>query len=304
MGSSARAFQTTEPDSRPSDRRRVSVVCIFFDGEDFLSEAIDSVLRQSLTDFELILVDDGSSDASGAIARKYADRDPARTRLLTHPGCVNRGMSASRNLGLARAAGEFVCFIDADDVWRPDKLRDQVELLDAHPEAGMVCGRVNYWSSWSGGLDRLVATGPRRGGTTTPPCTLLELYPLGTDHAPCPSDVMVRRELIDAVGRFEEEFTGMFEDQAFFAKVYLAAPVLFVGDVWLDYRQHPASSVAESFGSGTYAAHRRGFLDWLAGYVASREVDRRGEIEAAIARARRDLERPLAARIRRRLTGR
>jgi hypothetical protein len=105
-------------------------------------------------------------------------------------------------------------------------------------------------------------------------------------------------------GGFEDAFTGMFEDQVFFAKLYLAAPVLFSGEVWLDYRQHPDSSVAEAFRSGSYATARRRFLDWLPSHLADCSGPERDRIETAIARARRDLDRPLLARIRRRIVGR
>lgn len=296
MDEPVRAF----PDRAPPPR--VTVICIVYNGERFLQEALDSVLAQSFRDFELIVVDDGSSDASGAIAEEYARRDPGRVVALSHPGGANRGMSASRNLGLAHARGEYLCFIDSDDVWRTAKLAEQVRLLDAMPEVGMLCGRVNYWRSWTGGRDRLIPTGPPCGGILSPPDTLLAIYPLGSTHAPCPSDVMVRCALARAVGGFEDAFTGMFEDQVFFAKLYLTVPVLFSREVWLEYRQHPGSSMVETFRSGSYAAARRRFLDWLASYLADGSGS--APIRAAIARARRDLERPLLTRLRRRLIGR
>ena len=143
------------PDTTP----RVSIITIFLNAERFLDEAIQSALGQSLTDFELILVDDGSTDGSTLIARKYANRDCGRVRYLEHPGHVNRGMSASRNLGLQHARGELITFIDADDVWRRAKLLEQAAILDAHPELMMVCGAARYWRSWAGGQDEIVRGG-------------------------------------------------------------------------------------------------------------------------------------------------
>ena len=92
-------------------RPRVSVVLIFLDAERFLREAIESVLAQTFSAWELLLVDDGSTDGSSEIARCYAAEHPGAIRYLTHPGRENRGMSASRNLGIGAAAGEFVAFI-------------------------------------------------------------------------------------------------------------------------------------------------------------------------------------------------
>ena len=132
------------------DRPRVSAVVIFLNEERFLGEAIASVRSQSLDGWELLLVDDGSTDASAALAREAAASEPERIRYLEHPGHANRGMSASRNLGLAATRGEFVAFLDADDVWLPERLERAVALLDAHPEAEMVYGRTQYWRSWSG----------------------------------------------------------------------------------------------------------------------------------------------------------
>src|SRR4051812_33913704 len=102
----ARGAMTTPP--------RVSVVMIFLDAEEFIREAIQSVADQTVDSWELLLVDDGSTDGSTEMALRYLAEDPARIRLLHHPGGVNRGMSASRNLGLREARGEFVTFLDAD----------------------------------------------------------------------------------------------------------------------------------------------------------------------------------------------
>lgn len=282
---------------------RVSIVCIFYDAERFLAEALDSVLAQDFADWELLLVDDGSSDSSTGIALEYAAKPGKRIRYLDHPGHANRGMSASRNLGLAQGHGEFVAFIDADDVWRPSKLTDQVALLEGMPEVGMVCGAVNYWRSWSGGTDRLVPTGVP-DTVSHAPQTALALYPLGQAHAPCPSDIMARRALVEAVGGFEEQFEGFYEDQAFFAKVYLATSVLFSREVWLDYRQHPDSSVSRTLRQGGYRQTRRRFLDWLAEYVSERGLSGEERIKEAIARAHEGVDRPLWARLARRMAGR
>src|ERR1043165_10106697 len=103
----------------------VTAITIFLNEEKFLVEAVESVLAQSSQDWELLLVDDGSSDGSTEIARSYAERHPDRIRRLEHPGHANRGMSASRNLGVSQARGRYVGFLDADDVWLPGQLAEQ-----------------------------------------------------------------------------------------------------------------------------------------------------------------------------------
>jgi glycosyltransferase involved in cell wall biosynthesis len=251
-------------------RPRVSVITIFFNGEAFLAEAIESVIAQSFNDWELLLVDDGSGPAATAIAKEYSARHPEKIRYHEHPSHVNRGMSATRNLGIRHARGEYIAFIDADDVWSPSKLSHQLAVLDAHPEVGMVCGAVTYWNSWSAGRDVSRQTGHRQDVVVHPPEATLALYPLGTALAPCPSDVVVRANILRALGGFEEHFTGinqMYEDQAFFAKVYLSVAVYFCSKTSLKYREHPNSCVSAVKRAGMYEPVREYFLRWLEVYL-------------------------------------
>lgn len=248
----------------------ISVVTIFLNGEAFIAEAIDSVLAQSFRSFELILVDDGSTDASSAIAWRYAENHPDRVRYIDHPEHANRGMSASRNAGISAAHGDLIAFIDADDVWLPDKLRDQVSIFDAYPQVGMVAGATYYWDSWEGGEDRTVMVGHIQNQVIGPPGALLSLYPLGKAPAPCPSCLIVRRSVIESVGGFEASYVGrlqMYEDQAFLAKVYLRTSVYFSDRTWFKYRQHDSSCMAKNLKDGNYNAVRQHFLAWFARYL-------------------------------------
>src|SRR5215218_5812117 len=97
-----------------SSESLVSVIIIFLDAERFIEEAIESVFAQTYDDWELLLVDDGSTDGDTRIALEYAEQNPGRVRYLQHPGHQNRGMSASRNLGIGSARGEYIAFLDAD----------------------------------------------------------------------------------------------------------------------------------------------------------------------------------------------
>ncbi|UVF18417.1 glycosyltransferase family 2 protein [Microvirga terrae] len=253
-------------------RPRISTILIFLNGEAFLDAAIKSVMAQSFSDFELLLCDDGSEQAASEIAKAWAAEHPKKIRYLEHEGHANHGMSATRNLGLEAARGEFIAFIDADDVWRTDKLSEQIDIMDAHPELGMVCGVVNYWRSWTGGDDVLTPTGHAQNTVVRPPEASLALYPLGKAVAPCPSDMLLRRAAVDAVGRFEVQFRGAYEDQAFLAKLYLAWPIYFSDRTWIDYRQHAASCTSLLFeheGTRTdrYNEVRYSFLTWFDGYL-------------------------------------
>jgi glycosyltransferase involved in cell wall biosynthesis len=255
----------------------VSVVVIFWNAEPFIQEAIESVLAQTYPAWELLLVDDGSSDGSTSCARRYADRHPERVRCLEHAGHANLGMSASRNLGVRRARGSYVAFLDADDVWFPNALEDQVAILEAHPEAGMLYGPIQWWYSWTGtpedrDRDYVERLGVPANTVVRPP-RLLPLFL--RDKAAVPSGILVRREIVEAVGGFEDAFRGEYEDQVFCAKVCLDAPVFASGTCWYRYRQHADSCVMRGQRSGDTDAARRRFLNWLARYLAERTVQAR-----------------------------
>lgn len=262
-----------------NERPLVSVVIIFLDAERFIAEAIESVVAQTYDRWELLLVDDGSTDGSTAIARRYARERPGQVRYLEHEGHRNRGMSASRNLGVRHGGGRYVAFLDSDDVWMPDKLERHVAILEAHPSAGMVVGAAAYWRTWTG--NRLVKDVVLPIGA--PPDTLIEpprlfrlLYPLGRGTAPCPSDFVLRRQVVERVGGFEEHFRGpyqLYEDQAFLAKVYLGTPVFVSGACLLKYRQHPESCVSAVTAAGQYHTVRSFFLRWFEDYLSRRGLE-------------------------------
>lgn len=266
---------------------RVSAIVIFLDEERFLEEAIASVRAQSLRNWELLLVDDGSSDRSPEIARRHADADPAHVRYLHHPGRVNRGMSASRNLGLAESRGEFVAFLDADDVWLPARLERGVSLLEANPRAAMAYGRTLYWRNWAhgAGKDWLQPHGFRAETTIDPP-ELLRMYLEGRAALPCMGSLTIRRQAAVDSGGFVDEFAGLYEDQAFLARFCLDHAVYVSDEQWDLYRQHPDSACATAARSEAAERARSRYHDWLAALLEARGL-RETPLGAAAARARR-----------------
>jgi glycosyltransferase involved in cell wall biosynthesis len=118
---------------------RVSCIIPVFNGERYLAETLDSVFAQTHRVFEVIVADDGSTDRSAEIARSFAGVQ-----------CVpqaNAGHAAARNLGLSIATGDFVAFVDADDLWHPEKLARQLARFDARPELGVAFTHLeNFWS--------------------------------------------------------------------------------------------------------------------------------------------------------------
>lgn len=274
----------------------VSVVTIFLNAERFIEDAIQSVLAQTYHDWELLLVDDGSVDRSAEIAKQNAAQSPETVRYLHHDNLRNRGMSASRNLGIRHARGAYVAFLDADDVWRPDKLRQQVAILESHPEAAMVYGVSQRWYSWTGdpedaGRDYTPRPGLPSDAVVEPP-TLLRLFLQKEVSTPGTCSVIARREVIEQVGGFEEEFPGMYEDQAFYAKVCLEAPVYVSTECWDRYRRHPGSCRVTVKRDGQYHLARLKYLRWLREYLLARGAEDPGvwrALDAEIWRSRHPL---------------
>jgi glycosyltransferase involved in cell wall biosynthesis/SAM-dependent methyltransferase len=275
----------------------VSAVICFLDAERFLREAIGSVYAQGFPDWELLLVDDGSRDGSRAIAEAAARERPERVRVLEHPGRANRGISASRNLGLRAARGRYLAFLDADDVWLPDKLERQVALLEGRPDVAMTYGPSWRWHGWTGRpsdalRDRPCATGLPPGTAVEPPHLLAHFLRRRGEWVPAICSLLVRREVAEAVGGFAEEFHDLFEDQAFLARVCLEHRVLVTGECTDRYRQHADSCCATAAARGDYDPElpnpaRGRYLRFLAELVAAR-----GGADPELARALRRELRP------------
>ena len=113
----------------------ISIIMPAFDAERTIRDSVQSVLDQTYRDWELLIIDDGSSDGTGRAARSLAESDP-RIRVFTDR--VNRGVSESRNFGIRNARGEWIAFLDSDDLWTPVKLQKQVERIRTDPSADLV----------------------------------------------------------------------------------------------------------------------------------------------------------------------
>jgi glycosyltransferase involved in cell wall biosynthesis len=254
----------------------VSVVTIFFNSEKFIQEAIESVLAQTYDNWEFLLVDDGSIDGSREIALQYAQEYPRNVRYLEHPGHRNRGMSASRNLGIRNAKGEYLAFLDSDDVWLPHKLEQQISLLHSQPEIGMIYEAAQFWSSWTKNPEDFHKDFVQEFGASNvvinPPRLLLTLLSSGEACMPCTCSMLLRRSVVDCVGGFEEAFRGMCEDLAFCVKVGIKAPV-FVSSGFLSRRRvHPESCLFDAIRKGQYHLARLEFLEWVARYLSEHQV--------------------------------
>ena len=176
---------------------RVTVVIPVYNAAGFVRRAVDSVLAQTFTDLELLVVDDGSRDATRDVLATYGPR----LRLLTQ---ANAGPAAARNHGLRQARGEVVAFLDADDGWLPDKLALQVALLDARPEVGF-CSTATRVVDQAGAP---AGDWPCCAGEAPMPDLL---FMRSAAVSGSTSGVLARRALLLDAGGFDERLRG-FED--------------------------------------------------------------------------------------------
>lgn len=202
----------------------VSIVMPVWNAQRFLREAVVSVLDQSFEDFELLAIDDGSTDASIAILEGCADR---RIRII-HQG--RRGLVEALNRGLKEARGRYVARMDADDISLPLRLERQVAYLDAHPSAGLV-------APWAAVVDE---GGIELGRILLPPrhedlmrCLLLR-NPI--KHG----SVMVRAETLGRVGRYRSDY-GANEDYDLWRRIARHAELAGLPEVLYRYREHADS---------------------------------------------------------------
>jgi glycosyltransferase involved in cell wall biosynthesis len=174
------------------ERPVVSIVMPVYNAEPYLKRAVESILDQTFADFEFIIINDSSTDASWAILDSYGD-----SRILLLDNQKNRGLTYSLNQGLAAAKGEYVARIDADDIAMPRRLEKQVSFLRAHPEIGILgCS-----------CDNIDSEGRRIGSSTMPETDLAVRWVSLLGNPFIHSAVMIRRSILVSNGlKYDETF--------------------------------------------------------------------------------------------------
>ncbi|CAN5332023.1 hypothetical protein BH23BAC3_BH23BAC3_32670 [soil metagenome] len=250
----------------------VSVIIPFFNEEKFLDETIKSVLNQKYEHWELLLVDDGSTNNSTNIAKQYVNRYSDKIRYFDHPGHTNRGSSATRNRGVQNARGQLIAFLDADDIFEPFYLENQVNLFNS-VEASMICEATTYWYSWADhpNKDEIIPVGVPQDRLYQPQELNMLLYPLrfGAD-APCMCGIVLLKEILIKHGGFDESFTGMYDDQVFLTKMYYHENVYISSNCNNRYRQRAFSLMSTAEKKEDYIIFRTRFLEWFKSYLEVR----------------------------------
>jgi glycosyltransferase involved in cell wall biosynthesis len=273
----------------------VTGIIIFLNGEAFIREAIESVLTQTYPGWELLLIDDGSTDRSTEIGLEYAKTYPDRVRYLNHDGHRNLGMSASRNLGIKAAKGTYIGFLDCDDIWLPHKLAEQVAIMESCPDVAMLYGRTKYWHSWTGKpedqqRDSYTELGVQADRVHQPP-GLVAMYLADENTLPGTCTALFRRDAVMRVGGFEDSFRDLYEDMVLWIKLAATAPAMAKDTCWAYYRQHKHSSCSVAGQTGAWDAYRpnrprKMFLEWAARYLSEAGIRDRKVAEVLNAQLR------------------
>src|ERR1700691_3832860 len=179
---------------------KVSTIVAVYNGADTVDRAIRSIFAQTFTDNEIIVVNDGSTDDTGAVLARFGDR----IRVITQG---NRGLSAARNAGVRASTGEYVAFLDDDDEWMPEKLARCVPILDADRD----CGLVYTLALKVDPHGRPMGTDARPDGAESPAMNEMLAHPWNV----VPSQFVVRRDVFERAGGFHERFITSCEDLYF-----------------------------------------------------------------------------------------
>jgi glycosyltransferase involved in cell wall biosynthesis len=207
----------------------IAIIIPAYNQAQYLAKAIQSVLEQTLSDFELIVVDDGSTDETPQVLAGIQD---ARIHVIRQS---NAGLSAARNTGFLQSSASLVTFLDSDDYFFPDKLEVLSIFLEEHPEIGLVAGKVKY-------IDH---AGSAMVGPESPPVPL-SLPALLFENPICVSGIMLRREWLERVGIFDETLRACEDWDLWLRLLAAGCPMAWVDHPVVAYRIHPGQMTGQA----------------------------------------------------------
>ncbi|GAG05160.1 unnamed protein product, partial [marine sediment metagenome] len=226
----------------------ISVIIPAYNAAGTIREALESVFAQTYKHFEAIVVDDCSTDGTSDCVRRWCRVSSVECRLVRME--ENRGPAAARNRGIAEAHGEWIAFLDADDVWLPEKLATQLQIAEQHPDAALICGKTAaFGNEKASGKWKEAREGTVRCGKSLPlnACPersrgayRLPLAVFAVDNPVATSTVLVRKEAVEAVGGFDEQFRGP-EDYDLWMRIAAKYPIVKTDQPLARYRFVPGS---------------------------------------------------------------
>jgi len=210
---------------------KVSIIIPTYNRADLLPQALESVFAQTYQNFELIVSDDGSIDNTEDVINQYGDR-------VIYLKNIHSGLpSVARNVAINKANGKYIAFLDSDDLWLPNKLKIQVDVLEKNPRVGLVCSNAFLTKLDGKHSDRLYQT-PCKGKSG---CVFSDLL---QDNFVVTSSAMVRRDTLEKAGNFSEaKELQVGEDYAFWLKIALDWEVEYLEKPLVIYHDSPQTSI-------------------------------------------------------------
>lgn len=216
-----------------------------YNGELFLDQAIKSVVAQTFPNWELIIVDDGSKD-QGLERAKYWVAQDNRITVFHHPGKANKGVSATRNLAITHAKGQYLALLDCDDKWLPDKLQIQVEVLQKYPDVAIIYSKAEVIDGQNNVLWQHPESAPKMErplifGSGIPNMPVLDFKKVITNEFWLPaSSVLMSKTLVNECNNFNENLKYQVEDSLLFLQIIEKGAIYFIDKVLVQYRIHPS----------------------------------------------------------------
>lgn len=233
---------------------KVSVIIPTYNNAGYISDAIDSVLTQTYDDYEIIVIDDGSTDDTKKVLEKYNSK-------IRYFYQANKGISAARNRGMAEAKGEYIALLDSDDIWFPEKIAMQVETLERNKQIGLVGSLLKVVDRYGNSL-----------GTTKPKKSPGNSFENGLiDGCPAPSSFVIRRECFDVIGLFDEGLE-MFEDLDLYLRISKKYMIRNIDIPLGCYRIHSSNTTKDDF--EVYRNQVAFAKKWLSCIAKESEFDR------------------------------
>lgn len=205
----------------------VSIIIPNYNNAEFLNSSVTSALSQDYPNIEVIVVDDGSTDDSVMILKEFG----SKIRFLRQP---NAGAAAARNLGIRNASGEYLAFLDSDDVWRTSKITTQMMKVNASDYGLVYCSLQEFYLNGNKGLIH----SPKFEGYCY---KYFKRYPSRAIIVGGCSTALIRKSILGESIFFDESFSGVGEDLDFFRRVCRVTKVGYTPEVLVDYRRHSAS---------------------------------------------------------------
>ncbi len=223
---------------------KISIITASYNYEDYIKNAIDSVLQQSYSDWELIIVDDGSEDKSLEVINAYSQKDE-RIKVFTHQNNINKGLLETVKLGLSKATGEYVAFLESDDVWAYNYLEEKIKIIEKYTEIGLVFNSVEMFgdNDTIEEYNNYFSLSKKILGKLTFPRKIFNLM-LFSNFVPTFSCVMVKKNILDSC-KFETLYLPWL-DWALWLQIAYKSSFYYIPQDLTKWRMHKKSYINTS----------------------------------------------------------